>query len=145
MNNCFDFDCVVVVRRIGHEGETCRVACRSGHECVALEHPNQLQACSRSTCLTTNAVVRMVSSQCEALKPYQIAALSYFATLMQRSIRSCVLALDAGLGGHAIVRNPYYCLGALNEVMCVHVCILCIQLSTRGGQAPHVPGIIMLS
>lgn len=82
--------------------------CRSGHECVALEYPSQLQACCASTCLTNNSVVRMVGAHCQMLKPYQIAVLAYFATLMQRSIRSCVLALDAGLGGHAIVRFHHY-------------------------------------
>lgn len=80
------------------------VMCRSGHECVSLEHPSQLQACCASTCLTTASVVRMVGPHCQMLKPYQTAALAYFASLMQRSIRSCVLALEAGLGGHAIVR-----------------------------------------
>jgi hypothetical protein len=81
------------------------VSCRSGYECVALEHPSQLQACCMSTCLTSTSVARMVGGHCQMLKPYQIAALAYFAILMQRSIRSCVLALDVGLGSNAIVRN----------------------------------------
>lgn len=55
----------------------------------------------------------MVGSHCKMLKPYQVAALAYFATLMQRSIRSCVLALDAGLGGHSIVSSPCSCVHVL--------------------------------
>lgn len=74
----------------------------------------------------------MVGSHCQMLKPYQVAALAYFAALMQRSIRSCVLALDVGLGGHSVVRilNP------------VHMCferlgVHCVSLPTFGpGSTP---------
>lgn len=89
------------------------MACRSGYECVAIENPSQLQSCCSSTCLTSSSLVRMVGSHCKMLKPYQVAALAYFATLMQRSIRSCVLALDAGLGGHSIVSSPCSCVHVL--------------------------------
>jgi hypothetical protein len=69
-----------------------------------LDQPRQLEALGLYSGLSYGSVAGMVGAHALQLKNYQLAGLCFFACLMQKSIRACILASEEGLGSRTLVR-----------------------------------------
>lgn len=69
---------------------------------VAVTQPSELAAVSAAL-LSAEQVAALVDTPCLAMKPYQVAALAFWACRVQRGVRGCVLADPPRLGRRILV------------------------------------------